>query len=99
MAKGREFNIKKFFSSSSIRTKISTAILLVLSIVFFFNLIIFPTQQRKTALEGMQSKGMSLIRMLAYNLSSALDFNDLESVKEIVKSAYQDKDISVILIS
>ena len=98
MARGQKFNIKKLISDSSIRTKISIAILLVLSIVFFFNLIIFPTQQRKTALEGMQSKGMSLIRMLAYNFSSALDFNDLESVKEIVNSAYQDKDISFILI-
>ena len=98
MARGQELKINKFISDRSIRTKISIAILLVLSVVFIFNWIIFPTQQRKTALEGMQSKGRSLIRMLAYNLSSALDFNDLESVNEIVKSAYQDKDISFVLI-
>ena len=98
MARGQVLSINRFIFDRSIKTKISIAILLVLSIVFVFNLIIFPTQQRKTALEGMQSKGRSLIRMLVYNLSPALDFNDLKSVNEIVKGAYQDKDISFVLI-
>ncbi|MFH1336141.1 MAG: PAS domain S-box protein, partial [Candidatus Zixiibacteriota bacterium] len=46
----------------------------------------------------MKSKGESMARMLAYNLSPALDFNDLRSVDEIVKGAFQDTVLSYVQI-
>jgi PAS domain S-box-containing protein len=90
--------IQKFFFDRSIRTKISAAILVVLFGVCVFNLLFFPAQQRKLALEGMQIKGESMARMLAYNLSPALDFDDLQSMEELAKGAFQDRDLSFIRI-
>ncbi len=95
---GQKMNLKKFFFDRPIKAKISAVILMVFSAVFFFNLTFFSAQLKKTALEGMQSKGEGVVRMLAYNLSPALDFNDLVAVDEIVKGAFQDNDISYIEI-
>ena len=89
---------QKFFFDRPIKTKIIGAILIVLLGVCVFNLVFFPVQQRKLALEGMVTKGKSMARMLAYNLSPALDFDDRQSMEELVKGAFQDKDLSFIKI-
>jgi signal transduction histidine kinase/CheY-like chemotaxis protein len=91
-------DIQKFFLDRSIKTKIIGAIVVVLLGVCVFNLIFFPAQQRKLALEGMETKGESMARMLAYNLSPALDFDDRQSIQELVKGAFQDKDLYFIRI-
>jgi PAS domain S-box-containing protein len=90
--------LKNKFFNQPIKTKISAALMLVLSFVFVFNLIISPAQQKRTAWEGMKSKGESMARTLTYNLGPALDFNDLRSVDEIVKGAFQDTELSYALI-
>jgi PAS domain S-box-containing protein len=87
---------QKFFFDRSIKTKISAAILIVLSGVCVFNLLFFPAQQKKLALEGMETKGNSMARMLAYNLSPALDFDDRQSIEELAKGTFQDRDLSFI---
>jgi signal transduction histidine kinase/CheY-like chemotaxis protein len=89
---------QKFFFDRPIKTKIIAAILIVLLGVCVFNLVFFPAQQRKLALEGMETKGESMARMLAYNLSPALDFDDRQSIQELAKGAFQDKDLSAIRI-
>jgi len=89
---------QKFFFDRPIKTKITGAILIVLLGVCVFNLVFFPAQQRKLALEGMETKGESMARMLAHNLSPALDFDDRQSMEELVKGAFQDKDLSFIKI-
>ncbi|MCK4224457.1 MAG: PAS domain S-box protein [candidate division Zixibacteria bacterium] len=91
-------NIRKFFFERPIRTKISAAILIVLLGISIFNLLFFPAQQKKQALEGMKTKGKSIARMLTYNLSPALDFDDRQSIEEAVKGAFQDKALSFIRI-
>jgi signal transduction histidine kinase/CheY-like chemotaxis protein len=91
-------DIQKFLFDRSIKTKIIGAILIVLLGVCVFNLVFFPAQQRKLALEGMETKGESMARMLAYNLSPALDFDDRQSIQELVKGAFLDKDLSFIRI-
>jgi len=91
-------SIRKFFFDRPIRTKISAAIIFVLSGIWVFNLLFFPAQQRKLALEGMKTKGESLARVLAYDLSPALDFGDRQYIEEVVEEVFQDKDISFIRI-
>jgi signal transduction histidine kinase len=91
-------DIRKFFFDRSIKTKIIGAIVAVLLGVCVFNLIFFPAQQRKLALEGMETKGESMTQMLAYNLSSALDFDDRQSIEKMIKGAFQDQDLSFIKI-
>ena len=94
----QKMTIQKFFFNRPIKTKISAAILLVLLGISIFNLLFFPAQQKKLALEGMKTKGESIARMLAYNLSPALDFNDRQLIMEIVEGAFLDRDISFIKI-
>jgi len=91
-------NIRKLFFDRPIRTKISAAILLVLLAMSVFSLLFFPAHQRKLALEGMETKGKSLARVLSYNLSPALDFDDRQLIEEMVEGAFLDKDISFVKI-
>ena len=90
--------LKKFFLDRPVRTKISGAILIVLLGVSVFNLLFFPTQQKKLALRGIKIKAESIARMLAYNLSPALDFDDRQLIEEVVEGAFQDMDLSSISI-
>ncbi len=91
-------SILKFFFDRPIRTKISAAILLVLLAMSVFSLLFFPAQQKKLALEGMGTKGKSLARVLSYNLSPALDFDDRQLIEEMIKGAFLNKDICFVKI-
>jgi PAS domain S-box-containing protein len=90
--------IKKFFLDRPVRTKISGAILIVLLGISVFNLLFYSTQQKKLALRGIKIKAESIARMLAYNLSPVLDFDDRQLIEEVVEGAFQDMDISSISI-
>jgi len=89
---------RKSFFDRPVRTKISAAILLVISGISIFNLLFFPAEQRKLALEGMKTKGKSIARMLAHNLSPPLDFSDRLSIEEILDGAFLDSDLSFVKI-
>jgi PAS domain S-box-containing protein len=91
-------NIRKLFFDRPIRTKISAAILLVLLAMSVFSLLFFPAQQKKLAFEGMKTKGESIARMLAYNLSPALDLDDRQLIEKMIKGAFQDKALSFVKI-
>jgi PAS domain S-box-containing protein len=92
-------SIRKFFLDRSVRTKIGAAILIVLLGVSVFNLVFFPAQQKRLALERMKAKGESIARMLANNLSPALDLDDGQLVEKMVAGAFQDAElVSVRLV-
>ncbi len=90
--------IKKFFLDRPVRTKISGAILIVLLGISVFNLLFFPAQQKKLALERMKAKAESMTLMLAHNLSPALDLDDRQLIGEMVKGAFKDKELSSVRI-
>jgi signal transduction histidine kinase/HAMP domain-containing protein len=87
-----------FLGKSSIKTKITSAIILVVSIIAIFIILYFPSRQEKQALRGLEAKTMSLADMLAYNVSPGLEFEDLQSVEEAIQGAKRNKDLSYIII-
>jgi len=88
--------VRKFLFDRPIRTKINVALLIVLSGIIIFNFLFFPTQQKKLALEGMKAKGESIAQMLAHNLSLVQDFDDSQSIEQIIQGVFQDKDICFV---
>jgi two-component system, NtrC family, sensor kinase len=87
-----------FLGKSSIKNKITGAIILVVSIIAIFIILYFPSMQKKEALIGLKAKAQSLAVMLAYNVSPGLNFEDLQSVSEAIEGAKQNKDLSYIVI-
>ncbi|UCB52409.1 MAG: PAS domain S-box protein [Candidatus Zixiibacteriota bacterium] len=90
--------VKKFVFDRPVRTKISGTIVTVLLGISLFNLLFFPAQQKELALERMRAKGESTVRMLAYNLSPALDFGDRRLIEEMVAGAFQDEELALVKI-
>ncbi|MCK4384799.1 MAG: HAMP domain-containing protein [candidate division Zixibacteria bacterium] len=91
-------NIFKISSKSSIKTKITGAIILVVSVIAVFIILYFPSRQEKQAFRGLEAKAKSLAEMLAYNVSPGLEFEDFQSVEEAIEGAKQNKDLAYIVI-
>ena len=91
-------SITKSFFSRPIRAKISAAILIVLLGVSAFNLLFFPAQQKKLAVEGIKAKGETIALMLAHNLSSAGGFEDHQFIQRMIEVAFQDEDLSFVRV-
>jgi len=91
-------NMSKILSKSSIKTKITAAIILVASAIAVFIIFYFPSRQEKQAFRGLEAKAKSLAEMLAYNVSPGLEFEDLQSVEEAIEGAKQNKDLAYIVI-
>jgi methyl-accepting chemotaxis protein len=82
----------------SLKYKISIAVFLLLLLVCLFILIFFPYIQNKIAYSYMQSRGSSIVEILASNIKSGLEFSDKESVEESLSSVKSQKDLLHILI-
>lgn len=91
-------NISKILSKSSIKTKITAAIILVVSVIALFIIFYFPSRQEKQAFRGLEAKAKSLAEMLAYNISPGVEFEDLQSVEDAIEGAKQNKDLAYIVI-
>jgi signal transduction histidine kinase len=91
-------NISKILSRSSIKTKITAAIILVVSVIALFIIFYFPSRQERQAFRGLEAKAKSLAEMLAYNISPGLEFEDLQSVEDAIEGAKQNKDLAYIVI-
>jgi len=81
-----------------VRTKMGGAILIVLLGVSAFNVLFFPAQQKRLALERMKAKGESIARMLANNLSPALDADDRQLVEKMVDGAFQEGELASVRV-
>jgi PAS domain S-box-containing protein len=93
-----EMDIRKRFFDRPVRTKISAVILVILVVTSAFHLLFFPVQHRSQVLDRMRNKGESITRILAYNLSSILSFDDGREIRVMVEGAFQDKDLSFVRI-
>jgi PAS domain S-box-containing protein len=76
----------------------SGAILMVLLGISVFNLLFFPAQQKMLALERMKAKGESIARMLANNLSAALESDDRQLVEEMVAGAFEEGELASVRV-
>ncbi len=66
-----------------------------ISLLIFY---VFPAQQQKNAMASVKQKAESISHILAYNLQSALYFEDNASADEIVLSALQNDDLAYLIV-
>lgn len=74
---------------------INAVIIAGISLLIFY---IFPAQQQKNAMASVKQKAESISHILAYNLQSALYFEDNASADEIVLSALQNDDLAYLIV-
>ncbi len=91
-------NVLKVLVNSSIKNKITGAIITVVSIIAIFIILYFPSRQKQEVLRGLRAKAESLAVMLAYNVSPGLNFEDHRSVEEAIEGAKHNEDLSYIAI-
>ncbi len=82
-----------FYLNRSIRTKLTAVMVTGLAVVAIFITVFFPTRQKHLAFQELKTKGVSLARLLAYNVSPGLEFQDLEAVQEAVSGVQTDADV------
>lgn len=61
-------------------------------------IIIFPSQFEKQAISSLTEKAESINRMTAFSIGSALYFDDVETIEEVIRSARQNKDIFYLVV-
>ncbi len=85
-------------SKMSIQSKITSAIVSVVLLVAVTVAVYFPSRQEKHEYSELKAKGVSIARMLEYNLIPALEFGDSLAVVEAFASARQDPGVISIAV-
>ncbi len=83
----------------TIRKKIIVIFSLLISIISVFILVYFPTQQEKKSISALDDKAQSIAKLLAFNISPALYFDDRENINEIFNSTRQHKDVVYLVVT
>ena len=66
--------------------------------IAIFIILFFPARQNRQAFKGLESKGIGIAEMLAFNVSAAIEFEDSQAVQEAMASAEQVEEIAIIEI-
>lgn len=69
--------------------------MLVFAVVVMF---FFPSRQRSVDLERLANKGTTITQMVAYSVAAGLEFEDRESVLQVLEWARSDKDLLYIVV-
>ena len=91
----------KFFPKGwlfTIRIKLAIVITLLIGMISLFIFIYFPFRLEKQAIKAIVAKAQSIAEMTAFSISSALFFEDIDTMEAILKSARQNKDLVYILV-
>jgi methyl-accepting chemotaxis protein len=87
-----------FFSKLSIRSRfvlpISGMMLAFATFIMFF----FPSRQRAVDEQGLENKALSISRMVGYSVAAGLEFEDRESVLQVLNWARNDEDVLYIVV-
>ncbi|MFQ5869413.1 MAG: ATP-binding protein [Candidatus Zixiibacteriota bacterium] len=90
---GIEVRLRGFYLNRSIRTKLAVVMIAGLGMVAMFITIFFPARQKHLAFQELKMKTTSLARMLAFNVSAGLEFEDREAVEEAISGVQVDEDV------
>jgi signal transduction histidine kinase len=82
-----------FYLNRSIRTKLTAIMIAGVGGVAIFITFFFPARQKHLAFEELRTKTASLARILAYNVSPGLEFEDLEAAEEAVSGVRTDNEV------
>jgi signal transduction histidine kinase len=82
-----------FYLNRSIRAKLTAIMIAGVGGVAIFITFFFPARQKHLAFEELRTKTVSLARILAYNVSPGLEFEDLEAAAEAVSGVRTDSEV------
>jgi methyl-accepting chemotaxis protein len=63
-----------------------------------FIMVFFPARQRAVDEKGLENKAMSVARMIGYSVAAGLEFEDRDSVLQVLSWAKSDPDILYIVV-
>ncbi len=90
--------MRKLFKIHSIKTKISSIIVLTFLVTSFLSISFVIIKYKKVVIQGLELKGNSLAEMLAYNISPGLEFADTQSVEDGIQGVKPDKDFTYVRV-
>jgi signal transduction histidine kinase len=73
-------------------------ITILLAIISLFIFFYFPSQFEKLEINSLYDKASVLNKMSAYSVSPALNFNDMDNIKEVASGIIRNKDIIYLII-
>jgi methyl-accepting chemotaxis protein len=87
-----------FIANLSIRSRFILPIVGTMIVLTTFIMFFFPSRQRDVDQRGLENKAMSITRMVSYSVAAGLEFEDRESVQQVLNWAKSDEDIVYILV-
>ncbi|MGH9333044.1 MAG: CHASE sensor domain-containing protein, partial [Vicinamibacteria bacterium] len=87
-----------FYTNLSIRSRFVLPIAGMVLAFAVFIMVFFPSRQRAVDQKGLENKGMSITRMIGYSVAAGLEFEDRESVLQVLNWARNDPDILYIVV-
>ncbi|HJS73263.1 MAG TPA: HAMP domain-containing protein, partial [Vicinamibacteria bacterium] len=86
------------FNSLSIRSRFVLPIAGMVIAFAVFIMVFFPSRQRAVDEKGLENKAMSITRMIGYSIAAGLEFEDRESVLQVLNWAKNDTDILYVVV-
>ena len=86
------------FKNLSIRSRFVLPIAGMVVAFAIFIMVFFPSRQRAVDEKGLENKAMSISRMLAYSVAAGLEFEDRESVLQVLNWAKNDPDVLYVVV-
>ncbi len=87
-----------FFARLSIRARFILPIVGTMVVLTSFIMFFFPSRQRDVDKNGLENKAMSITRMISYSVAAGLEFEDRESVLQVLNWAKSDEDIVYVVV-
>jgi methyl-accepting chemotaxis protein len=85
-------------SRLSIRARFVLPIAAMMLAFAAFVMVFFPSRQRDVDQKGLENKGLSISRMIAYSVAAGLEFEDRESVLQVLNWVRTDEDIVFVVV-
>ena len=82
----------------SVQTKIVTVVVAVSMVSGLAIALYLPDRLQDESMRALESKGISIAEMLAYNLTAIMEFGDETSAREAMVSALRDRDVTAVEI-
>jgi methyl-accepting chemotaxis protein len=86
------------FKNLSIRFRFVLPIAGMVIAFAIFIMVFFPARQRAVDERGLQNKAMSIAQMIGYSVAAGLEFEDKESVLQVLNWVKNDSDILYVLV-
>jgi PAS domain S-box-containing protein len=91
--------ILNFIKSGSIRFKLAIVITLLIGLISVFIFLYFPERLEQKQLETIETKAKSISDMAAFSISSALQYQDTQSIKEAFDATKQNRSLVYIAVT